>query len=76
MKSTTTTPTYKVGDYVLGDGSVRPGTIGLYTYEVLEVENLERFGKPSQLLTVNKYANTLEGRSFVGKERRWSTQLF
>ena len=76
MKSTTTTPTYKVGDYVLGSGSVRPSSTGMYTYEVLKVENRERFGKPSQLLTVSKYANTLKGRSFVGKERLWSTQLF
>jgi len=67
---------YKVGDYVLGDGSVRPSATGLYTYEVLEVEESFRFGKPSQLLTVNKYANTLEGKSFIEKERRWSTQLF
>jgi|TARA_R110000787_G_scaffold214158_1_gene323459 hypothetical protein len=73
---TNTTTKYKVGDYVLGDGSVRPGATGLYTYEVLEVEERPRFGKPSQLLTVNKYANTLKGKSFVEKERRWSTQLF
>jgi hypothetical protein len=67
---------YKVGDYVLGDGSVQPSAKGLYTYEVLEVEQRERFGKPSQLLTVNIYANTLDGRKFVEKSRRWSTQLF
>ena len=73
---TNTTTKYKVGDYVLGDGSVRPSATGLYTYEVLEVEECDRFGKPSQLLTVNKYANTLDGKSFVEKERRWSTQLF
>ena len=67
---------YKVGDYILGDGSARPSATGLYTYEVLEVEECARFGKPSQLLTVNKYANTLDGKRFVEKERRWSTQLF
>jgi hypothetical protein len=67
---------YKVGDYVLGDGSVRPSATGLYTYEVLEVEERLRFGKPSQLLTVNKYANTLKGKSFVEKTQRWAAQLF
>jgi len=76
MKPLSKTHTYKVGDYISGDGSVRPSSTGLYTYEVLKVENLERFGKPSQLLTVNTYANTFKGRSFVEKERRWSTQLF
>ena len=68
---------YEVGDMVRGDGSVSPGYDGYYTYEVLDVKEKERFNKPNQLLTVNKYANYLSGKtSFVEKTKVWANQLF
>lgn len=43
-------------------------------YEVLAVENANRFGKPDQLLTVK--ITTTNGFVVDHKVKRWSGQLF
>jgi len=50
------------------------GDTWMNVYEVLAIENANRFGKPDQLLTVK--ITTTNGFVVDHKVRRWSGQLF
>ena len=66
---------FKVGDMVMGKDVYRfGGDTWMNVYEVLAVENANRFGKPDQLLTVK--ITTTNGFVVDHKVRRWSGQLF
>jgi hypothetical protein len=66
---------YNVGDVVVGRGN--GGLVGgfHYVYEVIAVEEKERFGSPDQLLTV-RVTTTNPNSKFVETSKRWSGQLF
>ena len=74
---------YKRGDVVNGTAKYSSWNgIGLgntnywyYIYEVVEVEELERFGAPAQLLTVNIKSSS-SGKYTDQGVKRWGTQLF
>jgi len=66
---------FKVGDMVMGKDVYRfGGDTWMNVYEVLAIENANRFGKPDQLLTVK--ITTTNGFVVDHKVRRWSGQLF
>ncbi len=66
---------FKVGDVLMGKDVYQfGGDTWMYVYEVLAVENANRFGKPDQLLTVK--ITTTNGFVVDHKVRRWSGQLF
>lgn len=66
---------FKVGDIVMGKDVYRfGGNTWMNLYEVLAVENANRFGKPDQLLTVK--ITTTNGAVVDHKVKRWSGQLF
>lgn len=50
------------------------GSSWFHLYNVLEVEDRERFGKPNQLLTVK--ITTSDGKVVDEKTKRWANQLF
>lgn len=67
--------TYKVGDTIMGKDVYRFGDVTwMHVYEVLAVENLPRFGKPDQLLTVK--ITTTDGSIVDDKVKRWTGQIF
>lgn len=66
---------FKVGDMVMGEDVYWcGGNAWKNVYEVLAVENANRFGKPDQLLTVK--ITTTDGFVVDHKVKRWSGQLF
>lgn len=66
---------YKVGDKVLGKDVYRFGnSTWMHIYEILAVEDLPRFGKPDQLLTVK--ITTTDGNVVDRTTKRWSGQIF
>ena len=69
------TKNYKVGDMVMGKDVYRFGaSTWMHIYEVLAVEDLPRFGKPDQLLTVK--IPTTNGHIVDHKVKRWTGQIF
>ena len=67
--------TYKVGDKVIGKDVYRFGdNTWMHVYDVLAVEDLPRFDKPDQLLTVK--ITTTTGHVVDHKVKRWTGQLF
>ena len=66
---------YKVGDIVTGTQVYRfAGSSWIHVYEILNVEETLRFGRPAQLLTVKRSDN--DGTVLAASEKRWATQLF
>jgi hypothetical protein len=66
---------YKVGDKFIGKDIYRSGgRTWMHVYDVLDVEDLPRFGKPDQLLTVK--ITTTDGDVVDQKTKRWSSQIF
>jgi hypothetical protein len=69
------TKRYAKGDIVTGTDVYRfAGHTWFHVYEVLEVQDRPRFGRPDQLLTVKRSTN--EGKVIESSEKRWATQLF
>ena len=66
---------FKVGDVIRGKDIYQfGGHAWMHLYEVLAVEDLPRFGKPDQLLTVK--ITTTNGVVVDHKVKRWTGQLF
>lgn len=66
---------FKIGDMVMGKRVHQFGTTTwMNVYEILAVENANRFSKPDQLLTVK--ITTTNGKLVEDKTKRWTDQLF
>lgn len=65
-----------VGDLILGEGTVVPGFGKMYGYEVLEVENLKRFGSENYLFKVNVFVVSFSEVKYLETTLRWVNQLF
>ena len=66
---------FKVGEIVGGCDIYRFfGVSWTHVYEILDVEEKLRFGKPDQLLTVRR--SDSNGKVLESSEKRWSGQLF